>query len=126
MISFQLHEKVIRYLQDEIEIEQLEEWLAPRLSDFFQIPDSSDARVVSTIELGLAEMGDGILSLEEFHIMLSEELQKEIFTVLEAEPINSVSITGSSNQSNYFNAVTLERHSSPTIIVAVPELFGCT
>jgi hypothetical protein len=75
MISSELYNKVIEVIDNQIDIKQLEEWLVPRLPIFLAEPDSAD--VVAAIELGLAEMSDGIRTKEEFSELLLDTIQEQ-------------------------------------------------
>ncbi len=76
MISSELRIMVLQYINSEISFEQLEEWIVPRLPVFLSDPNSVDADIVSAIELGLAEISDGLRNEEEFRELLNDELLK--------------------------------------------------
>lgn len=76
MISLELNEKVRDYLDEEISIQELEEWLVPREPIFLSQPDSEDEDIISAIELGLAEIDTEIRTEEEFRNFLSDVLRK--------------------------------------------------
>lgn len=69
---------IYRYLDDAITLEQLEDWMLSQLPVLFQIPDSVVARLAATIELGLAEIGDGMIDEEEFRDLLQAALVQEV------------------------------------------------
>lgn len=60
MYSKELRDQVIRYIDNEISLHDLEEWLVPRMHRFIQNPDSDDADLIAEIELQLAEYSDGL------------------------------------------------------------------
>lgn len=68
---------VYEYLDNAMTLEQLEDWLVPRLPVLFQIPDAPIARLAATIELGLAEIGDGVIDEEEFRNLLQSAVREE-------------------------------------------------
>jgi hypothetical protein len=76
MLSYELEKMVLQYIRCEITIEQLEDWLVPRLPVFLRLPHSSDSDVVAAIELGLAEMSDEIRNEAEFREFLSDVLRE--------------------------------------------------
>ncbi|MDI7274918.1 MAG: hypothetical protein QME94_02960, partial [Anaerolineae bacterium] len=61
----------------QIGIEELEDWLAPRLLRFFQSPSSPDARMAAKIELGLAELDDGTITEDELRERLRDALRQQ-------------------------------------------------
>jgi len=77
MISSELREKVLQYIETTISKEQLEEWLVPKLPTFLKYPESADADVVSAVELGLAEMGTGIRTEENFREFIKQVIQEQ-------------------------------------------------
>lgn len=66
MLSSDLRDKILEFVESSITANQLEEWLVPRLSWFLQDQNSTDADVVAAIELGLSETSSHIKTLEEF------------------------------------------------------------
>ena len=54
MLSSDLRDKVLQFVETSITTSQLEEWLVPRLPLFLRTPDTVDANVVAAIELGQA------------------------------------------------------------------------
>ena len=66
MFLLEFFEKIYSYLEETISLRDLEDWLVPRLPLLFSLPKSSMTDLISTIELGLAEMSSGTLSEEEF------------------------------------------------------------
>jgi len=76
MLSSELNEKVLSYLESCITLEELEDWYIPRLELFLGDPGSADADIIATIELCLAEMRSGLLDENEARQMLEETLVK--------------------------------------------------
>jgi|SRR5581483_2452016 hypothetical protein len=74
MISPEFQEQVMQYLNLNISLEELEKWLAPFLYDFLADPDSADAKLAGTIELGLADLANGVRTEDEFRNDLKERL----------------------------------------------------
>lgn len=85
MLSYELQETVLRYINNEIDIEQLKDWLVPRLPIFLSSLDTPDANVADAIELGLAEMRDGIRTEDEVRQLLLDVVREQI-TVLVVYP----------------------------------------
>jgi len=68
---------VFEYLADVVTVEQLEDWMVPRLVRLFEVPDSPVAQLAATIELGLAEIDDGVIEEEEFRTCLQAAIGTE-------------------------------------------------
>lgn len=58
--SMEIFSKVADYTQGRMSLQELESWLAPRLSMHMINLESEDARLAGLIELCLAELHDGI------------------------------------------------------------------
>lgn len=97
MISLNLSEKIHQYLENEIAIDQLEEWIVPRLPDFLENFDSTDADMIAAIELGLAEIGNQNWNEEQFRSYLAKALRQTTVLVLESEPSAAQIETGTSS-----------------------------
>jgi hypothetical protein len=69
--------KIHQYLDHAISLEELEDWLLPRLPLLFQRPDSLVARLAATVELGLAEISDNVTTEDEFRTLLEAAVQQE-------------------------------------------------
>lgn len=76
MISHALQSVVLEYIRSDIELEDLEDWLAPRLHSSFDSGSSADEDLVAEIELGLAEVADGTLTEDEFRQSLLSTIQQ--------------------------------------------------
>ena len=74
MISLELRDRVRQSAYGEISATQLEEWMVPRLRLLLESVESADADVVAAIELGLAEMGDGIRTEAQFRDLMKQLL----------------------------------------------------
>ena len=81
MITSELSNIVDRYLQKNITVEELEDWIVARFQLFFSLPPSSTSEFVAGIELGLAEMSNGSRTEEEFRNML-RELLRQVDTII--------------------------------------------
>ena len=75
MLSADLNNKANDYIAAAITLEQLVEWLVPRLPYFLRSPNSADADVVSAIELGLTHIADGLTTEDQFRQELQDELR---------------------------------------------------
>lgn len=64
MLSPELGEKVFAYLNGSVGLAELEQWLAPREARYLADLDGDDAKMVSAIELALAEYQDGLHTRE--------------------------------------------------------------
>jgi|SRR3989304_5825233 len=76
MLSSELRDRIQEFISATITIAQLEDWLVPRMPYFLRFPNTSDADVVSAVELGLAEIAHGIRSKEEIRKYLEQVLQE--------------------------------------------------
>lgn len=70
----ELLSQIYRYLDEKIALEELEDWLVPRLPALLHSPDADVTELVGTVELGLAEMSIGARSEEEFRALLRESI----------------------------------------------------
>jgi len=99
MLSSELRDKVFEFVESSITINQLEEWLVPRLSWFLRDPNSTDADVVAAIELGLSETSSNIKTIEEFRDDLRRVL-RENNTIQVFYPAGMRVETSSSNRTD--------------------------
>lgn len=76
MLTPELKQKMIEYLQREISLQELEEWMVPYESHFLADHDSADADAISAIELGLAEWSAGLCSEEDVRRLLKEVIEQ--------------------------------------------------
>lgn len=76
MLSFMLKEKVLAFLAGELTLQELEEWYVPRLPLLVTNLESVETELVSALDLGLAEMNDGIRTEDELRILLVETIRK--------------------------------------------------
>ena len=98
MISSDLMDVIIQYFDARITIGDLEEWLVPREPTFLLDPDSDDADIIATIELGLAEMNDDLRTEDEFRNLLRRVFREKTTTVwAEYQPSNFHNVTGTAN-----------------------------
>jgi hypothetical protein len=116
MISLELRDKLLQYINAETTLEQLEDWVVPRLPAFLKEPSSTDADIISAIELGLAEISDDIRTEDELRAYLNEALQEVnvLFQVSDGLKIQTTS--GSSNQTNNLQYSTASFEYSVVII----------
>jgi hypothetical protein len=75
MLSYELRDEILRYVEANVTLEKLEEWLVPRLHTLLIDPNSPDSDLVAAIELGLAEINDGIRTENEFRELLLDALR---------------------------------------------------
>ena len=81
MISFELLNKGQQFINKEISVHELEEWIVPRIHIFMVPAESDNADLVATIELGLAEIGEGIIEVDDLRRTLTDRLREPIFVV---------------------------------------------
>lgn len=99
MLTPELLNIVDAYLERNISLEQLEEWLVPRLPFFFKPPYSSASELATEIEMGLAEIGDKTLTEKEFRTSLRDFFNRQITFALNYPDVSEEDYEGSSNQS---------------------------
>ena len=75
MISSELYEQIVRFINDEISVRELEDWYVPRLVYYLRSPFPGDSDAISAIELALAERTAGILDDEEVKACLSDVIR---------------------------------------------------
>jgi len=85
----ELYEKAIQYLNNEISLAELENWLVPRLGEVLALPTGLELDLAGEIELGLSEMSGGHLKEDDFKNELLRLLQA---AEIETEPVLSVVI----------------------------------
>ena len=75
MFTYELVEQAKNFINGEIGIEQLEDWLTPRLEDFLEDNESLDCSIAAAIEDYLALYSDEAINLDEFRLQLAEYLE---------------------------------------------------
>lgn len=76
MLSSELRERVLQYVDSLMPMSGLEEWLVPRLPLYLEFPDTADADVAAAIELGMAEVSSGIRTQDELRSYLLDVLRE--------------------------------------------------
>lgn len=110
MLDHQLLNIVDQYIQKTINLEDLENWLVPRLPLFFKAPYSEASEMVAEIEVALADMSEQRLTEGEFRALL-KNLGEQVQIVWANYPAQrEIAYSESNNQA------------SPTIQYAIPEL----
>lgn len=77
MLSSDLRNAILSFIEQERSAAQLEEWLVPRLRYYLENPDDTDANVAAEIELGLVELSKGRESEDSLRVALQALLQRE-------------------------------------------------
>ena len=78
MISSELYEQVVLFIDDEISLRELEDWYAPRILHYFDSPYAGDDELIATIEHALAELTAGILDLAGVKAQLSKAISESV------------------------------------------------
>ncbi len=78
MLSHELRDKVLQYVNAEITLEELEDWLVPRLPEYLTFQPSTDAEVAGAIELGLAELSDCLITEDDLRRSLAHMLSDKV------------------------------------------------
>lgn len=74
MITSKLIEKINLYIDCEISLQDFEDWYLNQLPLLLALPPSDLTDLVAAIELGLAEIGSGILSEDNFRHSLRDAI----------------------------------------------------
>lgn len=101
MLSWELYDKAYLYLESEIPLSDLENWYVPKLPILMRDPKSSDASVIATIELGLAEMDNNILSENQLKDRLRNTLENHFVIRYYTNLTDPVIITTFSSETAY-------------------------
>jgi hypothetical protein len=75
MLSSDLRDAIISFVEDRSTVTQLEEWLVPRLPVYLQSPETDDADVVAAVELALADMAAGTRTVQDIRSDLNAVVQ---------------------------------------------------
>lgn len=105
MLSSDLREKAIQYVDAEITLRQFEDWYSERIHDFVRFPHSEDADFLAAIELALSEFDDGYRAEDQVRQYIKDALV-EYRTIVIENPAE-VTTTSSSNQNIESPAFTL-------------------
>ena len=88
----QIYDRARAYVEGQADIAALEDWLVPRLAIFLSLPrDSGPSRLAGYIEMSLAELGDGILTEQEFREGLQAVLRESPIEIFVGPPAISSS-----------------------------------
>ena len=79
MITSEIFDKIYQYLNREISLGDLEDWVAARFGLFVTLPQGDARDLYGTIELGLAEMSIGHRTEEEFRALVREFIKSHDF-----------------------------------------------
>jgi len=97
MLISELQEQVFRYIDGIVSLSNLEDWYVPRLPMLVTSPYTEE--LVSTIELGLIEIGSGLKSEDEFKELLQEFIREHNTIRIQYPETDVVISTSTSNQS---------------------------
>lgn len=110
MLAPQLLNIVDQYLDRAISLDELEDWLVPRLPLLFKLPYSAISELVADIEVGLAELSDRTRTEDEFRSLLENSIQQVRVVWANYPAKDEMTSAESSNQA------------SPTVQYVTPEL----
>jgi hypothetical protein len=97
-ISSDLLDKINQYLDNQITISELEEWLVPREPFLLREPESDDSDIIGAIELGLAEMSAGLRVEDDLRRLFREALEGKPSTIWVGDQVTKAFfVTGSSS-----------------------------
>lgn len=97
MFTIELIDKISRYIENEIKLEELENWIVEREPILISDPDSVDASLVAAVELCLAEFSDGVKSEDEIRTYLRNALQEHNTIFLEISESSAYTRSGMSD-----------------------------
>lgn len=115
MVTSELYDIVDKYLQKNITVAELEDWIVARFQLFFSLPLSPESEFVAGIELGLAEMSNSARTEEEFRSMLRKLLWQveTIIKLAKIKPFEHVDkLTGNKiaiRVSPYYNILSVNQ-----------------
>ncbi len=90
-ITSEIYKKVTEYLNNEIPLSQLENWLLPNLGQILNLPPCSARDLAGDIELGLAEISNSQRTESEFRAMMRDLIGSSDIVILD-EAISPYSI----------------------------------
>lgn len=76
MLSYELREQVLDYINNRIDFEDLQDWYVPRLRQFLEDPNSADADMIAAIELTSVQLAEGLSSEDEVKFMLLDAISE--------------------------------------------------
>ncbi len=76
MLSYELREQVLDYINNRIDFEDLQDWYVPRLRQFLEDPNSADADMIAAIELASVQLAEGLSSEDEVKFMLLDTISE--------------------------------------------------
>ena len=100
MLDSELLKIIDRYLARAISLEELEDWLVPRLPALFRMRFSTISDLVAEIEAGLAELSDQMRTEEEFRHLLKNCIQQVQAVWANYPTEDRMTYTESSNQAS--------------------------
>lgn len=107
MVTSELLRKIHLYLDDQISIKEFEDWYIPQLPLLLAFPPSRITDLITTIELGLAEMGSGIQSEDSFRHLLRDSLQNITIEICYPNEFSMVS-TGTTDEASVSTCIGSE------------------
>ncbi len=118
MITSKLIEKINLYIDSEISLQDFEDWYLNQLPLLLVSPSSDMTDLVATIELGLAEIGSGILSEDNFRRSLHDAVL-ELTIWLNYSDIQTLTSTGT--QDAPFTQIISHDFTTPGVSQPVPS-----
>lgn len=76
MFSYELREQILNYINNRIQLDDLEDWYIPRLRQLLKDPYSAEADVIAAIEHAAFHLEEGINDEGEVKDMLWDTLGK--------------------------------------------------
>jgi hypothetical protein len=77
MISSDLRDTILSFVDRQISIAEFEEWLVPRLRYYLGDPGATDADIAATIELELVELSEGRETEDDLRSSLQDLVRRQ-------------------------------------------------
>lgn len=120
-ITSEIYRKIIEYLNNEIRLPDLENWLLSNLGQILNLPPSPAQDLAGDIELGLAEMSNGHRTESEFKSMMRNLIESGNIVIFDEADAGPYSIsTGTANPAPIFLDSTILSDTPNTSYRQVP------
>jgi hypothetical protein len=120
-ITSEIYRKIIEYLNNEIRLPDLENWLLSNLGQILNLPPSPAQDLAGDIELGLAEMSNGHRTESEFKSMMRNLIESGNIVIFDEAAAGPYSIsTGTANPAPIFLDSTILSDTPNTSYRQVP------
>lgn len=101
MLSYELRENILDYVNSGIDFEVLREWYVPRLREFLAQPESADADVVAVLENLSVMLAEDLISDDDAKDLLWDALGQHSDLLRRSLSQSRSIATSSTSQSGY-------------------------